>query len=229
MAAVQKAFGVTLANVAFKGATYRANLADPTIADPAGAYVMAIEGLDNIAFEHHYIAQAGAIKGLRQKADTAASLAASTPAAAPCIAGTGTEIFTSGGTLPYGVFTGNIYNKSTLGCGFTPPQIQAAYGLTALYAAGYDGAGQTIVILDWCGSPTITADANAFSARYGLPPLNSSNFQIVGLSGYRQLCRAGSRNQYRCRMGARHSARCEYRSGRAAERQFRRCGCGPSL
>jgi subtilase family serine protease len=144
---------------------------------------MTIEGLDNIAFEHHYIAQASAIKGLKEIAKTAADEAAVTPAAAPCIAGTGTEIFTSGGTLPYGVFTGNIYAKSTLGCGFTPPQIQAAYGLTALYAAGYNGAGQTIVILDWCGSPTITADANAFSARYGLPALNSSNFQIVDYPG----------------------------------------------
>jgi subtilase family serine protease len=35
------------------------------------------------------------------------------------------------------------------------------------------------VILDWCGSPTIQKDANAFSAKFGLPLLTSSNFSII--------------------------------------------------
>lgn len=184
VAAVQKAFNVTLSNVTFKGRTYRANLTDPSIADPAGAHVMAVEGLDNVAFEHHYIAQSGAIKNLAKATKgTEGTAAAAVPSAAPCITGTGTDIFTTGGTLPYGVFKGNLFTKSATGCGFTPPEIQAAYGLTALYAAGYNGAGQTIMILDWCGSPTITADANAFSARYGLPALTSANFQIVDYPG----------------------------------------------
>ncbi len=185
VAAVQKAFNVTLANVTFAGHSYRANLADPSIADPAGAHVMAVEGLDNVAFEHHNIAQAAAIKGLTQAAKTGAATGAAAAAAATkaCITGTGSEIFTSGGALPYGVFTGNLYTNSTLGCGFTPPQIQAAYGLTQLYAAGYNGTGQTIVILDWCGSPTITTDANAFSKKYGLPALTSANFTIVDYPG----------------------------------------------
>ena len=35
------------------------------------------------------------------------------------------------------------------------------------------------MIIDWCGSPTVMEDANAFSARFGLPPLTSSNFKII--------------------------------------------------
>ena len=61
--------------------------------------------------------------------------------------------------------------------------IQAAYNLTGLYAEGYNGAGQTIVIMDWCGSPTITEDANTFSKKFGLPKLTSSNFNIIDYPG----------------------------------------------
>jgi subtilase family serine protease len=186
VADVQKAFNVTLANVTFKGATYRSNLADPAIADPSGAHVMAIEGLDNVAYIHHNIAQTSAIKGVQPSAvKTNASSSASAAAAGSttplaCITGTGSETYTSqSGANPSATFTGNLYTTSVIGCGFTPPQIQAAYGLTKLYASGFDGTGQTVVILDWCGSPTIKSDANAYSKKYGLPALTDSNFQIV--------------------------------------------------
>jgi subtilase family serine protease len=51
-----------------------------------------------------------------------------------------------------------------------------------LYSEGFDGTGQTIAIIDWCGSPTIRNDANAFSAQFGLPALTSSNFKILNSS-----------------------------------------------
>ncbi len=57
--------------------------------------------------------------------------------------------------------------------------IQTAYNLTGLYAEGFDGTGQTIGIIDWCGSLTIQNDANVFSAQFGLPALTSSNFAIT--------------------------------------------------
>jgi subtilase family serine protease len=178
VADVQKAFSVTLANVTFGGRTLRTNLADPAIADPAGAHVMTIEGLDSVTFVHHNIAQSDALHGLKlpaAKSGAAAAMAAPTA----CITGTGTETFSSAGSPPSATYTGNFYTASPVGCGYTPPQIQAAYGLTALYKAGFDGTGQTIIILDWCGSPTILGDANAFSKTYGLPPLTSSNFGIL--------------------------------------------------
>src|SRR5581483_4160948 len=56
---------------------------------------------------------------------------------------------------------------------------QAAYGLNSLYKKGWDGTGQTVIIVDAYGSPTIMDDANTFSSLYGLPALNSSNFTIA--------------------------------------------------
>lgn len=48
-------------------------------------------------------------------------------------------------------------------------QFQAAYHLSPLFAAGNDGTGQTIVIIDSFGSPTIQHDIRVYSQAYGLP------------------------------------------------------------
>jgi subtilase family serine protease len=45
---------------------------------------------------------------------------------------------------------------------YSPQQMQTAYGLTPILQAGYTGAGQTIVIIDSFGSPTIAQDLKTF-------------------------------------------------------------------
>ncbi len=52
---------------------------------------------------------------------------------------------------------------------YSPQEIQNAYDLTPLLNAGYTGAGQTIIIIDSFGSPTIANDLSTFDAGYGLP------------------------------------------------------------
>ncbi|MGB7592215.1 MAG: hypothetical protein WBO19_13345, partial [Terriglobia bacterium] len=52
---------------------------------------------------------------------------------------------------------------------YSPQEIRNAYRLTALLDAGYTGAGQTIIIIDSFGSPTIQEDLSTFDAGYGLP------------------------------------------------------------
>ena len=52
---------------------------------------------------------------------------------------------------------------------YQPGQIQQAYGLPALYSEGTTGAGQTIVIVDAFGSPTIRHDLSTFDRGFGLP------------------------------------------------------------
>lgn len=52
---------------------------------------------------------------------------------------------------------------------YSPQQIHNAYGLTPLLQAGYTGAGQTIIIIDSFGSPTIAQDLKTFDTSYGLP------------------------------------------------------------
>jgi len=55
---------------------------------------------------------------------------------------------------------------------YSPAQLRQAYGLPKLYAQGTDGAGQTIVIVDSFGSPTIRQDLAAFDRGFHLsaPP-----------------------------------------------------------
>jgi subtilase family serine protease len=87
---------------------------------------------------------------------------------------------TPGAMLPVGVYYGNVYGANpNLFPDYTPAQLQAHYGLPTAYKAGLDGTGQTIVLLEAYGYPTIEADANAFSQLTGLPPLTSSNFSVV--------------------------------------------------
>ena len=52
-------------------------------------------------------------------------------------------------------------------------------GLDEVFAAGYHGAGQTIVLVEGYGYPTLEKDANEFYRLASLPLLNSSNFRIV--------------------------------------------------
>jgi subtilase family serine protease len=89
---------------------------------------------------------------------------------------------TPGATLPVGVYYGNVYNynpNTNVLPDYTPAQLQSLYGLPTAYKAGFDGTGQTIVLLEAYGYPTIEADANAFNQLTGLPQLTSSNFKII--------------------------------------------------
>jgi subtilase family serine protease len=68
-------------------------------------------------------------------------------------------------------------------CGYDAAELQTAYGLNKAYSRGWNGAGQTIVIVDAFGSNTIVDDANTFSALNKLPALTSANFQIFTPNG----------------------------------------------
>ena len=62
------------------------------------------------------------------------------------------------------------YCEATYGAAcYSPQDIRTAYGLNGLINAGFVGAGQTIVIIDSYGSPTIAADLATFDAGYRLP------------------------------------------------------------
>jgi len=52
---------------------------------------------------------------------------------------------------------------------YEPGQIEQAYGLPILFSRGVDGRGQTIIIVDSFGSPTIASDLATFDSTFGLP------------------------------------------------------------
>ncbi len=48
-------------------------------------------------------------------------------------------------------------------CGYTPPQMRAAYGIQSLVDGGHDGTGTTVAIVDAFSSPTIYRDASTYA------------------------------------------------------------------
>ena len=63
----------------------------------------------------------------------------------------------------------------------TPGQVEDAYNLPPLYHHGVTGKGETIVIVDSFGSPTIKHDLGVFDKQFGLPAPPS--FKIITPSG----------------------------------------------
>ena len=180
---VEKAFHVQLNKYQVRDKTIRANAGDPYVEGPVGALVRAVSGLDNAQFEHTLLVQPTNLGGSKTAAKPAA-VADADFYSSQCFTGTETETFSTNGDgeLPIGTYSGNKLNlqsQTSPGCGYTPPVIQTAYNLTGLYNEGYDGTGQTIAIVDWCGSFSIQSDANKFSTKFGLPKLTSSNFAIT--------------------------------------------------
>jgi subtilase family serine protease len=67
--------------------------------------------------------------------------------------------------------------------GYTPAQIKGAYGISS----NWDGAGQTVAIIDAYASPTILTDVNQWSTNRGLPTMKSSQLvQVVAPGTYRR-------------------------------------------
>ena len=60
---------------------------------------------------------------------------------------------------------------------YSPEQIQQAFSLNALYQRGYDGVGQTIVILGAGHTSSLQADLHHFDQAWGLP--DPPSFQIL--------------------------------------------------
>jgi len=70
--------------------------------------------------------------------------------------------------------------RSTVFHCYTPANIYAAYGVDALHTEGTTGKGQTIVIVDSYGSPTVQHDLDRFSDTFGLP---RTTVQIINPNG----------------------------------------------
>lgn len=76
---------------------------------------------------------------------------------------------------------------------FSPASMRAAYHLGPLYAAGKDGTGQTIAIVDSYGSDTIAHDLHVFNTAFGLRPMcgeegvvcaaGMPNFSVLNVQG----------------------------------------------
>ena len=186
--AIQKAFHVQINNYKFKGNTYRSNKGDPSVDNGSGGHIAAISGMDDFGFQPAFVQPSGPDGqpfpgrplGKIQPGGFFFEAQAFRPPE--------THMFTGGGHTA--TYTGNRYGaditNNTLGHlppqGYQPSEVRTAYGLNAVYGAGYDGTGETIVITDAYGSSTIAFDAAVFSQLYGLPPVNLQIVKAPGIS-----------------------------------------------
>lgn len=63
---------------------------------------------------------------------------------------------------------------------YTPAQVRAAYNVQGLIDSGIDGTGQSVVIVDSFGSPTLKEDVAAFSKAMGLPDADLTELYPLG-------------------------------------------------
>jgi subtilase family serine protease len=144
---VEKAFDVHENMYRVDGSALRAPNHDPVVPAAVAPYISAITGLD------------GAMTLARPNVDAPPPPPAGT-SVGPCSSYWG-ERTSSAFANPYG--SGPL---PWIVCGYRPSQIDSAYGIDRLHAAGLDGRGQTIAITGAFFSPTIRQDVAHFSDRF---------------------------------------------------------------
>jgi subtilase family serine protease len=79
---------------------------------------------------------------------------------------------------PLRTVNGNTY--------LTPRQLRQAYGVESLYERGFTGKGQTVVVIDSFGSPTLQRDMDLFDKQYGLPDIKLQIIAPLGAKPFDQ-------------------------------------------
>ena len=184
---VQTAFHTKVEEFEREGKTFHANTTAATFEGEAASLVESVSGLSNLGMKPQ-------IAYVKDPKTGNARAPQRIPASAmpdfglmlftdQCFSTPTTFTYGTSGKLPVGVYFGNVYDNNVRACGYTPAQMQQAYGLPAAYKAGISGQGQTIVIVDAYGSQTIQNDTTNFNARYGLPAFTSSSFKVIFPTG----------------------------------------------
>ena len=178
VAQASAAFATQFGMYRVNGNTVRSPSSDVSIPTSLATIVNAVIGLDesDVFLEYHHV--------IDKKAPPTAGFRNSPPLSdywaqlvSPYAYPTG---FTDVNTPPTAPWTVK---------GYTPAQIKGAYGIPSTY----DGAGQTVAVIDAYASPTILNDVNQWSINRGLPTMSASQFsQVVPPGIYR---RAGNSQQ----------------------------------
>jgi subtilase family serine protease len=173
VAQVKKAFRVDQNYYRYEGKVLRANSLAPTVPSDIASYVTHIGGLQEkgpLMHPHH--------KGRDLMVG-----------AEPLVVSTATTIQPPTAALLESPYCSSYWGDHTatvspapapfaakmpyLNCGYTPTQMQQAYGANKVPV---NGKGVTVAIVDAYASPTIVQDANRYFKNHGLPLLTASNF-----------------------------------------------------
>lgn len=83
----------------------------------------------------------------------------------------------------YGLFTCQLVGLRASNC-LDPYEVRHAYGVDTLIAEGYDGRGQTIVIVDAYQNPSLATQMATFDTFYGLPDVQLTLLAPDGLTPF---------------------------------------------
>lgn len=181
---VEGAFQTEIHTFEYKGRLIDAHVSEARLTGQAGELVSSVAGLERHQ-AHPAIAVARDFrtgKLLHQKALTKTESDDGLLAGITNRALTAPSTFTYGasGSVPRATYFGSVYNvNSAQTVSFTPDQLRAHYGLASLIKDGYDGAGQTVALVEAYGYDDAELDANTAARIFGLPELKSSNFSVI--------------------------------------------------
>jgi subtilase family serine protease len=183
IANVESAFNTEIHQFEHNGLTFRANVRDTRLTGEAGNYVYSVAGIES----HQMRPLAVQAVNLRTQQPLPSVEIDKTVKAAGFPAGStpnplsAPETLTMPGTNGVSAsYAGTVYLlDDSLIPDFLPSQLETALGLNEVYAAGYDGSGETIALIEGYGYPTLEQDANTFATLGNLPPFTKSNFTMI--------------------------------------------------
>jgi len=193
VAQLKSTFNVTQNLYSYKGLTLRANTQEATIPAALAGKILYIEGLDDTGLLrtpfHRSATNRESVASATVHTDAVAP-GSTTVAPPPVAAGNPSPYcnthFGSGALVATLSTAADVYGASIpwLNCGYTPQQIQIAYGLNQV--GKYNGAGVTVAIVDAYASPTLLYDSNRYAEKHGLPKLvTGANYsQIIPAGEY---------------------------------------------
>ncbi|HYA67110.1 MAG TPA: S53 family peptidase, partial [Acidimicrobiales bacterium] len=192
-ARVEGAFDTTLGYRAVHGGQFLAAEHDLSVPSSLAGLVGGTIGLNEVPASPDRAAGSGTGGARGRATRTRTALASSaakigpppaTVTATPCGSYYGQEFDTAG--PPFG--HGYASPLPDVVCGYTPGQMRAAYDLGSTVAAGDNGSGQSVAVIDAYASPTLLADAQQY-ARQNDPsyPLSSSQFSETVAHRYGQV------------------------------------------
>jgi subtilase family serine protease len=168
-ASIERAFDVSLDNYKIAGRTTRVATTDATVPAALSGVVAGVAGLSEVRESSTATTGATAFTKTFTKAAPTTSSATTDEVPAPagfrnppdCAKFYGQKLATS--DPAYG--PGYASPLPLAVCGYTPEQLESAYGLTADYADGITGKGVTVAIVDAYVAKTLLADGQEFYAK----------------------------------------------------------------
>ena len=196
----ERAFNTTISRVSLKGQVARITASQPVLGGKAAGLVSHVAGLNSMPMKPTLIQPVDprTHKPLAGKKIAANAKPNGTYYLGQCfynsstlkLSGISADDFVTPETASY---TGTVYGgdptataKGDLApCGYSPSDVSKIYGLKKAYDAGYDGKGQTVVVVDPYLETTAQANLDLFDKIEGLPPVTiteiSAPFGTTGI------------------------------------------------